>query len=501
MKVVFRVDASLDVGSGHVIRCLVLAVELRSKGHKVIFGCTPLIGDMRHFIRQNDFEVKDLTKPKSKDNFPSSSPYQLWLGKSVAEDARDFVDSFSSIDLLITDHYAIGAEWQSYVASALNCRILALDDLGREHHADIILDQTLGRSQVDYSESNARVLAGSQYALVGRRFLTQREAALDRVRKLGVVKILVTMGSVDHQNATLKVLKAIENVKNIQTTVLLSEKAPHFAEVRLWCAKKANFTHFNFVNDMATLMMNHDVAIGAPGSTSWERACIGLPSIIVPLADNQQLVCSNLVKNSVALKVEIDEINTFLVSKYEKLLADWYEFKHSNLMTCDARCPLRVVHEIEELMNETTISISLELASEQDVVLVYNWQIEPQTRRFALNPAEPSWQEHKDWMVAKLGNPSDYFYMIVDTVAESKLGVVRLDRLSYNLYIVSIFLDPKNYGKGVALRALKVLDRLHPDFNIRAEVLRDNFASQKLFEKAGYIKIDDESFIRNSLEC
>jgi UDP-2,4-diacetamido-2,4,6-trideoxy-beta-L-altropyranose hydrolase len=500
MRVVFRVDASLDIGSGHVMRCLVLAIELRIRGHEVIFGCTPLSGDMRHFVRQHGFEVIDLAKPKAKDNFVASSPYELWLGKSVAEDARDFVDSFSSIDLLITDHYAIGAEWQRYVASALKCRILALDDLGRKHYADIILDQTLGRSRVDYSTSFTRVLAGSQYALVGRGFLGQREAALARVRSQGAVKILITMGSVDFQNVTLKVLKAMENVENIKVTVLLSEKAPHYEEVRLWCAKKTNFSHFDFVKDMASLMMSHDVAIGAPGSTSWERACIGLPNIIVPLANNQQLVCSNLVKNSVALKVEIDEIDALLVSKYAKLLADWYEFKRSNLITCDARGPLRVVQEIEELMNETTMSVSLKLASEEDVRLVYNWQIDPRTRRFAVNPAEPSWREHKDWMVAKLGKPSDYFYMIVDTTRETKLGVVRLDRLSFNFYIVSIFLDPKSYGKGVALRALKVLDRLHPDFDLRAEVLQDNFASQRLFEKAGYIRIDNESFIRNSFD-
>ena len=498
MKVVFRVDASLDVGSGHVMRCLVLAVELRIRGHEVIFGCTPLNGDMRHFIRQHDFEVIDLAKPRLKDKFPVSSPYQLWLGKSIADDARDFVDSFSSIDLLITDHYAIGAEWQRYVASSLNCRILALDDLGRTHHADIILDQTLGRSRLDYSESRARVLAGSEYALIGSSFLAQREAALARVRARGVVKILVTMGSVDHQNATLKVLKAMENVENIEMTVLLSEKAPHYEEVRLWCAKRKNFFHFDFVNDMASLMMSHDIAIGAPGSTSWERACIGLPNIIVPLADNQQLVCFNLVKNSVALKVEIDEIDSLLVGKYAELLADWYEFKRANLITCDARGSLRVVHEIEELMNETTMSVSFELASEEDVGLVHNWQIEPETRRFALNPAKPSWREHEDWMVTKLGKPSDYFYMIVDIIGEVRLGVVRLDRLSFNLYIVSIFLDPKSYGKGVALKALKVLDRLHPDFDLRAEVLQDNFASQRLFEKAGYSRVDNENFIRNS---
>lgn len=500
MKVGVRVDASLDAGSGHVMRCLVLATELRNRGHEVIFGCTPLNGDMRHFIRQHDFEVIRLAKPKSSGKICESLPYLRWLGKSIAEDAQNFADLFPSIDLLITDHYAIGAEWQRYVARLLNCRILALDDLGRTHYADIVLDQTLGRSRNDYADSRARVLVGSQYALIGRNFLARREAALARVRSPGVLKILVSLGSVDHENATLKILKAMENVENIEITVLLPEKAPHYEAVKAWCAKKTNLSHFDFVFDMASLMMSHDVAMGAPGSTSWERACVGLPSIVVPLVENQRLVCTNLSQNHLALKVEIGEIGALLVEMYEHLLSDWDEFKRANLVTCDARGPLRVVHEIEELMSTSSMSVSLELASEEDVEFVYNCQIQPQTRRYALNPALPSWREHKDWMVAKLGAPADFFYMIVDTTYAKKVGVVRLDRVKTNLYIVSIFLDPESYGKGVALRALKVVDRLHPDFDIRAEVLRDNVASQNLFEKAGYTRLDDETFIRNALD-
>lgn len=123
MKVVFRVDASQYIGSGHVMRCLVLGDELKRKGYCILFACTPLKGDMRSLIRERGFEVISLPQPITSTTAVNDADYQAWLQKSIAEDAYDFISSVKSADLVITDHYAIDEVWQKMVkmSSIANC--------------------------------------------------------------------------------------------------------------------------------------------------------------------------------------------------------------------------------------------------------------------------------------------------------------------------------------------------------------------------------------------
>lgn len=500
MKVVFRVDASLVIGSGHVMRCLVLADELKRKGHDLLFACLPLDGDMRLFICERGFDV--ITLPESRKNVEPThnTDYVTWLQKSVIEDARDFLTAVAVADLVITDHYAIGKEWQCLVTESLHCRLLAIDDLARLHQADLVLDQTLGRLEVDYAESKAQVLAGSEYALLQRGFLEKREFALSRELSIDVPKILISMGGVDVPNVTTKVLEALHSEVNAEFTVLLSRMAPHFNEVRTWCLLKSNVTHLEFVSDMASLILSHDVAIGAPGTTSWERACLGLPNLIVPLAENQQLVCEQLVKHNATIKVDIVDIPKHLITAYKAIIRQWQAFKLANLVLCDGRGARRVVFEIEQLFSEDAKRLSLDYASQEDIVLVYDWQCHPDTRKYALTPSVPTWEEHHAWMSGKLQVVSDYFYMIVDKEHRHKIGVVRLDRMYAGHYRVSIFINPQNYGNGIAYTALNIVDAIYPDVTLHATVLKVNVASQRLFQKACYEQVDAEKYIRQPID-
>lgn len=500
MKIVFRVDASVLIGSGHVMRCLVLADALKSKEHEIFFACMPLKGDMRAYINERGYEVINLTAPENELTPTHDADYVAWLQKSVDEDARDFVVAVSDADLVITDHYAIDNEWQSMVTKALNCRLFAIDDLARCHHADLVLDQTLGRESSDYDESRTRVLVGSEYALLKPSFANKREQALSRVLPESRAKVLVSMGGIDAPNATLRVLKALDGKVDADFTVLLSPRAPHFNVVKTWCASKTNVMHIEFCSDMASLMLSHDVAIGAPGTTSWERACLGLPNIIVPLADNQQLTCEQLVKHNAAIKIDIDNIPDSLLQGYQTTLDQWQEFKQANLALCDGRGVRRVVFEIQHLFDNQSNSLSLCRALEDDIELVYQWQLHPETRRFALTPSVPTWDEHQAWMTRKLQSVSDYFYMVKDITSGRKLGVVRLDRQSEGHYLVSIFIEPNSYGKGIAFRVLAMIDAIHPDITLHATVLKSNLASQKLFQKASYQQVDEESFIRQPID-
>lgn len=500
MNIVFRVDASLMIGSGHVMRCLVLADELKLKGYDIAFACTPLEGDMRSFICERGFRVITLPAPQAAIISTHDADYEAWLQKDIDVDAQDFLSSISSADLVITDHYAIGEQWQKRVKSALGCYLFAIDDLARRHFADLILDQTLAREAVDYADSKATVLCGTEFALLKPAFAGMREEALSRTLPSDKPKVLISMGGVDTPNATLKVLKALADGQvAAHFTVLLSPRAPHFQQVKEWCALRENVTHHEFVTDMARLMLAHDLAIGAPGTTSWERACLGLPSIIVPLARNQQLIFEQLIKHKAAFHVDIEDIPVCLVGEYKKILNHWSQLKDANLALCDGRGTRRVAFEIEQLLGKESEDIRLVRASQDDIALVYQWQCHSETRKYALTPHTPTWDEHHRWMSKKLLSVTDHYYIVVDRASLNKVGVVRLDRLYAGHYLISIFVDPQSYGKGIAYKALCAVDAIHPDVTIHAIVLQANVASQRLFKKAGYQQVDEETYIRQPI--
>ncbi len=349
MKVVFRVDASLLIGSGHVMRCLVLAEGLSKKGYDISFACTPLDGDMRAFIVARGFEVITLPAPQKVLTPKHDADYIAWLQKSITQDAKDFIAAITTVDLVITDHYAIGVKWQKQVKNSLGCRLLAIDDLARQHQADLILDQTLDREEKDYAISNTRVLVGSEYALLHSNFASKREQAFSRKLTSDQPKILVSMGGIDAPNATLKVLKSLHDKIDAQFTVLLSPRAPHFQQVKEWCLLHSNVTHNEFISDMASLMLEHDIAIGAPGTTSWERACLGLPNIIIPIAENQKFICEQLLKKKASVVVEVVDISHELVNAYQEIVNNWTEFKLANLVICDGAGTRRIIDRIAEL--------------------------------------------------------------------------------------------------------------------------------------------------------
>ncbi|OEE76426.1 UDP-2,4-diacetamido-2,4,6-trideoxy-beta-L-altropyranose hydrolase [Vibrio genomosp. F6] len=500
MRVIFRTDASIWVGSGHVMRCLVLADALKKRGHSISFACLSLPGDMISYIEDRGFPVINLNSPKEPCKPQHDADYEAWLQRPSSEDALDFIQVVSNADIVITDHYAISQTWQKLVRQAMGCFLVAIDDLVRDHDADLIVDQTLGRKPAEYSGS-ARALVGSEYAILAPNFSSLRELAYTRKPPGLKPKVLVSMGGIDNPNATLQSLKILVGKVVAVFTVLLSPRAPHYQQVKSWCASQDDVQHQDFEADMAGLMLKHDLAIGAPGTTSWERACLGLPSILVPLADNQKTICAQLLLHKAIMKVSLEDIDTRLFMTYQQAINQWYELFTSNLKLCDGLGAQRLVLEIQQLIAPDDYSdLQLAFASHGDIKTVYDWQCHPKTREFALNSNVPTWEEHQDWMQHKLASTTDFFYLVEDKSTGKKLGVLRLDKIEHKNYLVSIFVAPDSYGHGVATAALKMADVIHPDLTLRATVLECNKASQKLFKKANYTQQDSETFIRNPIQ-
>ncbi|TBR37475.1 UDP-2,4-diacetamido-2,4,6-trideoxy-beta-L-altropyranose hydrolase [Marinomonas agarivorans] len=369
MKAIIRADASIHIGSGHIMRCLVLADELKQHGYSVTFVMRPQQGDMFDFVVKRGFTA--LALPATPAITPKhNADYEGWLQTSLHEELEGFFTTVIAADLMIVDHYGITCDWERQVRSHYRCPLIVIDDLMREHDANLIIDQTLARKADSYATSSVEnVLTGIDFALINQGFAKWHEQQKQRLHQqtntdIHQHRILLTMGGIDQPNATLRVLQTLQEQQTevqlqalkerIPVTVLLSPKALHYQAVSEYCKEHTDWiTHIDFTDDMAEMMQRHTIAIGAAGSTSWERACLGLPSIVVPLADNQKYICQSLVEHGLSLSVSLDDINTHLVSSLQNLMANHSIMQQRNLALCDGLGVKRVMNHISELLKAT----------------------------------------------------------------------------------------------------------------------------------------------------
>jgi UDP-2,4-diacetamido-2,4,6-trideoxy-beta-L-altropyranose hydrolase len=311
MKIAFRADASLQMGSGHVMRCLTLADALKARGAQCHFVSRAHPGHLLEAIHQRGFKVNSLLAPATtaqeaiKKVAPeeSSSPQQepahaAWLGRTWQTDAQETAVILADLqpDWLVVDHYALDQRWEEVLAPHYR-KLLVIDDLAdRPHCCDLLLDQNLGSEQEHYSllvPAHCHVLTGPQYALLRPEFAALRPYSLRRRQARPALRqLLITMGGVDQPNATGQVLQALKTCAlpaDCRITVVMGLTAPWLQNVRELAAQMPWPTEVVVnVNDMARRMADSDLAIGAAGSTSWERCCLGLPALVVVLAENQK---------------------------------------------------------------------------------------------------------------------------------------------------------------------------------------------------------------------
>lgn len=303
ITVVFRVDASLAIGSGHVMRCLTLADALRVEGAKCYFICREHPGHLLDLIRSKGFSTYSLNQtrvPVIDDSQAAGfgqSAHAHWLGATQRQDSEDCAAILETLKpgWLIVDHYALDVQWEKLLRVHFT-KLLVIDDLAdRSHTCDVLLDQNLGRTEQDYAElvpTDCQLLIGAQYALLRPEFSRLRALSLKRRLSPQLAHILITMGGVDQQNTTGAVLNTLKSCclpANCTISVIMGLKAPHIASVNKMASDMPWSTevHLN-VTDMGERMSSADLVIGAAGGTSWERCCLGVPTVLVIMADNQK---------------------------------------------------------------------------------------------------------------------------------------------------------------------------------------------------------------------
>ncbi|ROQ47056.1 UDP-2,4-diacetamido-2,4,6-trideoxy-beta-L-altropyranose hydrolase [Marinobacter sp. 3-2] len=300
LTVAFRVDASTLIGSGHVMRCLTLADALAEAGARCFFVMRQKPGSLESAVRSRGHHVLMLPSVESIESEitpESAPPHAGWLGVSWEADASDTLQALKGIELdwLVVDHYSLDHRWETQVRACCR-RLMTIDDLAdRRHQCDLLLDQNLGRKPDDYDglvPGHAKRMIGSDYAMLRPEFSRVRALSVEEWKTPEPGNILVSMGGVDAANVTgnvLRVLDSIEVVASCRVTVVLGAACPHIDEVIEQAESMRLDTRVVVnANNMAELMSKADLAIGAAGGSAWERCCLGLPSLLVVMADNQR---------------------------------------------------------------------------------------------------------------------------------------------------------------------------------------------------------------------
>lgn len=254
MNVIIRTDASVQIGSGHVMRCLTVAQKLREVGCHVRFWMEPLEGNLIDFVKAQRFSN---------------------------------IERAEQADLYIVDHYGLGIDWEIAI-SPYTKKLAVIDDLAREHNCDVLLDQNVVPNyETRYDgkiPAHCVKLLGPKYLMIRDEFIEARQQVMKR--NATVKRLLVFMGGTDPTNETMKILQALNYFLFEQVDVVVGNGNPVKGTIEVICRERGFAFHCQ-IDYMAKLMLQADFAIGAGGATLWERCYVGLPSSSTIVAYNQ----------------------------------------------------------------------------------------------------------------------------------------------------------------------------------------------------------------------
>ncbi|HEY8572194.1 UDP-2,4-diacetamido-2,4,6-trideoxy-beta-L-altropyranose hydrolase [Phenylobacterium sp.] len=338
-RILFVADAGPKVGGGHVMRSLTLARALEAKGASFAFLAPPAVSALLEAF------APDVAR------LPAAATDPQALGASMIPQL---------FDAFVFDHYRLTYADQRGVAGARPT--LVIDDLAdRPLSADLILDSGIARRATDYEglHDGARLLLGPAYAPVRPEFAGLRERALAR-RGLPVQRVLVSMGLTDVGGVTSRVVERLRpKVGDFAFDIVLGAEAPSLSGLTRVARRDPRLQIHVDSQEMARLTLAADIGVGAAGSSLWERCVLGLPSVVVVLAENQRPAAQALAEQGAVLAVdaEADNFDAQMDRALMRLLTD-ADLRRSlaaaSAQVCDGRGAERVADVFLRLVAERT---------------------------------------------------------------------------------------------------------------------------------------------------
>lgn len=491
-------DSGRRVGNGHVMRCLNLADQLRREGASITFVCRADPGNLIARIERSGFVVHGLP----------AAPVSVHPHDSdVAEDASQLADANATqavlpsgpLDWVVVDHYELGHTWEAAMRPMAG-RVLAIDDMARTHDSDLLLDQnwfgdsTYARYRSHVPE-RCRLLLGPRFALLGREYPVLR--AILPPRQGEVRRLVVFLGGSDPDNRTLNVLQALSRSRFEQLAVDLVVGPSHPDPDGL-AAEASRLPHLTIHRDLdslAGLLTRADLAIGAGGATTWERACLGLPGIVTAIARNQEAP-------SQALAAEGRQL--LLGDASRPPSADDWAAAIATLLDDHGRLTAlgRSISQLTDGYGAARVAramapqpvgaVQLRPVQLRDEGLLLEWANDPVVRRFSLSPARISAAEHHDWLARRLCDAACWI-LIAEDASGLPVGQIRFDfDRDRREAVIDISIDSLLRGCGaggaVLSAGLRVLHSHSPHTRAIAEVVEGNTSSDRLFRSRGFVE-------------
>ncbi len=469
---VIRADAGPTIGGGHIMRCWAIAQQWQRGGGKVLFVCGELPDSLRSRLAKSDCGVEMMNQA-----IGSTSDADL-----LAQIARD-----SNADWIVIDGYSFSIEYQRRVSSiAKRVLLISDDDQPTIVTASAVLNPNIFARRAVYQAGDAELWLGSEFALLREEF--RKFASKSDDLRLEVRRILVTMGSADQHDVTSRVLDAINSLrrKDLEIDVVIGGCNEHNLQTRETTGDSKIHWHYN-VSDMASLMQQADLAVAAGGSTCYELAAAGVPSLIVTIAENQFPLAAELHRLQAAVCIgrhsEID--NHQLASGIREFLNDAslrQILSQNASQLVDGLGASRVVRRMFQKL------IRLRAVQRDDALRLYQWQQDSQVRSWSFTPGPSNFAQHQLWLERKLADP-ECRLLISETESGTEFGLVRLDLVDDHA-VVGLALDSQYRGCRLApvvlAAALEQFAKKHSGREVVAFIKPDNVASQRTFASEGF---------------
>lgn len=480
MRIAVRTAVSSRRGAGHLTRCIALL-----QGVEDVLGAAPRVSlVLDPDFREREALVRDAVRE---------------LGDCRVHDAHDVaLGDLQPLDWIIVDHYDLGADYET-TARQTGARILAIDDLVRAHDADIVVDQTLGRTAAKYAGKvprHCRVLAGTDHALLRRPFRLARAVQQGRARTWHTPRrILVSLGLSERTGLAARIVRVLAALPiEVEARVVTSATDPHLAELAtLAAARPDRIAILTDVDDMCGLMGWADLAIGAAGVTTWERLCLGLPSIVMQTADNQAEILAAISRTGAVRTLDCrsddEQFNALLGTAVSELAGNALvlsQMSSAATKIVDGKGITRVGCEMigtdasrqEGIPAGHDFELTIRPASMDDAKLLLEWRNDEVTRAKARSGEVISPEDHMKWLEHTLEH-KDRLLLI----ALPDLGTIRLDRYP-DFTEASWTVAPKWRGRGVGKLLVSQGLRFASGLVI-ANIKPGNWASQKIAEGCG----------------
>lgn len=500
MKVAIRADASASIGTGHVMRCLNLARELRRRSAEVVFVHRQQCGNLVEML-EREFTVYKLPKVPLKVSRADTDLYNYSNEDTNAQviDADQTLrclDQFKP-DWIIVDCYDLSTGWEERLRQGM--RVLVIDDLAnRAHDCDMLVDQnwfgvnTTGRYQ-SLVPKGCKVALGPNYALLRPEF-----GHLHRIlpTNKGVLRrVLVSFGGMDRTNQTGKTIEALSGgeLEHLAVDVVVGPNFPHIVEIEKMLNHLPGSTLHRSMPSLAALMLYADLAVGGSGVTMWERCCLGLPSIVVSVTDEQVPICKALaVSGAVRYLGQAEQVTA------SQLRANLVEIlTNKEFLLQGSRCGRQITDGLGTLRVASMIAglqypVLLRPASEPDECLLLRWANDQSSRDNSFPQDLIDRKSHHVWFTEKLLQPESEIF-IAEMTDGMPVGQIRFDRQRNGDTLVDVSVDSDFRGLGIGAQIIvegrNAIQKIWPGVTIMAEVFDDNGPSKTSFLNAGFHKV------------